>query len=255
MKKIFLLISISYSFFSLSQNNSQKTPLLGKYGGGVTDIDGNKYKTVIIGAQEWMGENLKVTKFNDGTLISNVVDSTAWGKLKKSAWAYNDNDSLNNQKFGKLYNWYVVGEKNKNVCPLGWHVPSDKEWSRLIDSQGDFAFAASKLKSVEKNMWISPEYLTVENVDSKGGKSEDTTKFISQNIENTNSSLFSAIPGGFRFNNGSFMFTGYGAYFWSSEDPKKLGNGVRLLVNDMGSVGGYGSADKNHALSIRCLKD
>ena len=94
-------------------------------------------------------------------------------------------------KMAKFFNDFVVGEKNKNVCPLGWHVPSDKEWSRLIDSQGDFAFAASKLKSIEKNMWISPEYLTVENVDSKGGKSEDTTKFISQNIENTNSSLFS----------------------------------------------------------------
>jgi len=94
----------------------------------VSDIDGNTYKTVQIGTQVWMAENLKTAKYNDGTMIPEITDNNQWSNFTYSAWCYYDNHSANNAKYGKLYNWYSVSKKNnrnKNVCPTGWHVPTD----------------------------------------------------------------------------------------------------------------------------------
>ena len=106
-----------------------QTPISG-YGSDVKDIDGNTYKTVYIGSQQWMAENLNTKSFNDGTLIEQVIDSSQWNTLKPK-WTYYGNDSINNARFGKLYSGdvvYTAVNGNKNVCPIGWHVPSEADW-------------------------------------------------------------------------------------------------------------------------------
>jgi hypothetical protein len=124
----------------LVQNNVQEeVPNKNGPGPGVKDIDGNNYKTVYIGTQEWMAENLKTSKYSDGTAIPNVIDNNQWSKLTIGAWSYYNNDAVNNTKYGKLYNWYTVNpttNENKNVCPTGWHVPTDADWTVLTDYLG-----------------------------------------------------------------------------------------------------------------------
>jgi hypothetical protein len=92
----------------------------------VTDIEGNVYRTIKVGNQVWMAENLKTTKFNDGTLISLVTNSSAWGKSSQPAYCWYNNDVTNKKFYGALYNWFVV--ETGKLCPVGWHVPSDKYW-------------------------------------------------------------------------------------------------------------------------------
>ena len=102
-----------------------------KYGEGLTDGDGNTYKTVIIGEQEWMAENLRTTKYNDGTSIPNVTDGSQWDYLSTGAWSHYNNDNQYDTIYGKLYNWYAV--ETGKLCPTGWHVPTDAEWTELND--------------------------------------------------------------------------------------------------------------------------
>ena len=111
------------------------TPI-GKFGDCIKDVDGNTYKTVTIGTQIWMAENLKTSKYNDGTDIPNVTIAKQWTELTTGAWCnYNNSDSLG-KIYGKLYNWYATNPTtngNKNVCPSGWHLPNNTEWNSLID--------------------------------------------------------------------------------------------------------------------------
>ena len=135
-----LILSLSIAAILLSCKKADTTPSnttpntnkdtaqtsIAKYGAGVTDIDGNKYKTVIIGSQEWMGENLKVSKYNDGVVIPNINGDSNWKSLTIGVWCnLNNNDSLG-KIYGKLYNWYSV--KTNKLCPNGWHIPSNDEW-------------------------------------------------------------------------------------------------------------------------------
>ena len=213
---------------------------IGKFGNGVTDIDGTKYRTVIIGTQEWMGENLKTIKYNDGTLIPNVKDSlnNEWMKLRTGAWCYYNNDEKYNTKYGKLYNWYVTNPTtngNKNVCPTGWHVPTDGEWTTLINYLGGGFTSGGKMKEVDTTNWISP------------------------NINASNTSLFNALPGGFRFYDGGSWSSIYDSgYFWtSSEDTnytdRKIGRAI-VLTAFSGNTSTYSDL-KEMGYSIRCIKD
>ena len=103
-----------------------------QYGGGATDIDGNTYKSVTIGTQEWMTENLRTSKYSDGTSIPNVTSNSDWESLSTGAWSHYDNDSSQYEAtYGKLYNWYAV--ETGKLCPTGWHVPTDAEWTVLTD--------------------------------------------------------------------------------------------------------------------------
>jgi uncharacterized protein (TIGR02145 family) len=106
----------------------------GEYGPEVKDIEGTIYKTVFIGTQLWMAENLKVSTYNDGSIISNFQDLK--DNDSAGAWGYYYNDSTFNAKYGKLYNWYALNplaNGNKNVCPSGYHVPTDAEWLVLLN--------------------------------------------------------------------------------------------------------------------------
>jgi uncharacterized protein (TIGR02145 family) len=163
----------------------------------ITDAEGNSYKTVYIGTQQWMAENLKVTKYSDGSTIPNITDDTQWQNNTTGAWAYYNNDAANNPKYGKLYNWYAVSKTtngNKNVCPTGWHVPTDAEWTVLTDYLGGASVAGGKMKEVGSTNWLYP------------------------NTEATNISLFTGLPGGYRGYGGSYNGIGYYGDWWSSSE-------------------------------------
>ena len=95
----------------------------------ITDVDGNVYTSVTIGTQEWMTENLRTSKYSDGSAIPNVKDDTQWSNLSTAAWSHYDNDNQYDTIYGKLYNWYTV--ETGKLCPTGWHVPTDAEWTIL----------------------------------------------------------------------------------------------------------------------------
>ena len=203
------------------------------YGANVTDMDGNVYKTVVIGTQTWMAENLKTSKYSDGTPIPNVSENMEWSKLSTGAWSYYNNDLQKNTKHGKLYNWYAVSPStngNKNVCPTGWHVPSNTEWTSLTDYLGGAGVAGGKLKDVGYTNWNSP------------------------NKEATNSSLFTALPSGIRYPDGSYSYNGELCNWWSNIEFNS-GNTYYIGVgSNLGSVDNYPN-DKKYGFSIRCLKD
>ncbi len=158
----------------------------------ITDIDGNTYRTVQIGEQCWMAENLKVTHYRNGDQIPEVTDSLAWIRLTGAHCSYN-NDTTYVATYGRLYNWYAVSD-SRNLAPAGWHVPSDGEWQTLVDYLGGDAVAGGKLKESGTSHWQSP------------------------NTGATNESGFTALPGGYRFYTAHFNFLGSQAIFWSSTE-------------------------------------
>ena len=163
----------------------------------ITDIDGNSYKKVTIGTQTWMAENLRTSKYSDGTVIPNITVNTIWSNLTTGAWSYYNNDAANNAKYGKLYNWFAVSNTtngNKNVCPYGWHMPTNAEWRVLTDYLGGESVAGGKMKEVGTTNWYSP------------------------NTDATNTSLFTGLPGGYRGINGVYTSITWDGYWWGSTE-------------------------------------
>jgi uncharacterized protein (TIGR02145 family) len=229
--------SVGTAFFTISIGGKvctlSRTVSLSAYAPNVSDIEGNSYKTVYIGNQQWMGENLKTAKYNDGTAIPNITDNTQWSNNTTGAWSYYNNDAANNVKYGKLYNWFAVSSTtngNKNMCPTGWHVPTDAEWTVLIDYLGGTNVAGGKMKEVGTSSWNSP------------------------NTEAANTSLFTGLPGGYRSNNGSYYFIGYYGYWWSSTEYGTSNAWSRTLGGSNGVA--YRNYDgKELGFSVRCLRD
>jgi uncharacterized protein (TIGR02145 family) len=203
----------------------------------VKDIDGNTYNTVQIGTQCWTKENLKVTKYNDGTAIP--LDTSGgptgdgvgqiWSDRTTGARTVNENKASNLATYGYLYNWYAAAD-NKGLCPSGWHVPSDGEWTTLTT------------------------YLGGENVAGGKMKTTGTTDWNSLNTGATNESGFSAIPGGNRYSNGRFYNYRADVYFWSSTESGSNLGWTRGLSFNFNSIGRYTSY-KVYGASVRCLKD
>jgi uncharacterized protein (TIGR02145 family) len=199
--------------------------------GSITDKDGNVYTSVTIGAQVWMVENLKTTKYNDGTFIPNVTDETAWYNLTTAAYCWYDNEISNKTTYGALYNWYVVN--TGKLCPSGWHVPAETEWSDLINYLGGQDIAGGKMKEIGLAHW------------------KDV------NVGATNESGFTALPGGLRSNFGSFGTLGLNGHWWSatpySPDPHFA---ISLEIYDAAAEAylEHVTYAKN-SISVRCIKD
>jgi uncharacterized protein (TIGR02145 family) len=196
----------------------------------VSDIDGNFYKTVKIGTQLWMAENLKTTKYNDGTAIPNVTDGTAWGGLSTPAYCWYNNDATTYKAtYGALYNWYVV--KTGKLCPTGWHVHTDAEWTTLTTFLGGESVAGGKLKETGTTHWQSP------------------------NTGATNETGFTALPGGYRnLGGGAFSWVGLGGYWWGSSE---IGAGSAWFrsVYYYGSVAYHSLNAEGYGYSVRCVKN
>jgi uncharacterized protein (TIGR02145 family) len=231
---ISMLLVLNITTYSQSISKTSKELPIYKYSSSVSDIDGNNYKTVVIGSKQWMGENLKTTKYNDGSVINNVVDNIEWSESKNAAWSYYNNDTLNNKKYGKLYNWNTVNKLtngNKNVCPNGWHIPTINEWNILVEYLGGKAIAGGKMKE------------------------QDTITCVSPNTGASNISLFTALPGGDRGTLGRFYNgIGLGGYRWSSTEFDKSVAGNCFLYYKQSNIE-VGMCSKDAGLSIRCLKD
>lgn len=195
----------------------------------VTDLEGNVYHTITIGTQVWMVENLKTTKYRNGESIPNVTDNTAWGNLTTEAYCNYNNDTNNSTIYGRLYNWYAVTD-SRNIAPLGWHVPSDAEWTTLTTYLGGESVAGSKLKEINTTHWQSP------------------------NTGATNETGFTALPGGTRIVNGVFYLIGYDGYWWgSTESIISNAWGLNMLY-DVSNIN-RNDYYKRAGLSVRCLRD
>jgi uncharacterized protein (TIGR02145 family) len=200
-----------------------------------------QYESVRISNQEWMTINLDVDRFRNGDLIPHVESDEEWEKVGKNgqpAWCYYDNDTENGKKYGKLYNWYAVNDP-RGLAPEGWHVPSDEEWTDLVEYLGGYGIAGHKMKSVEG--W--------EDWEDEDGEL--------QNGNGNNSSGFNGLPGGYRINEGSFFTIRFYAFFWSATEYDYFNAWNRSLYNYNGNVYRYyyHLSNKSVGASVRCLRD
>ena len=190
------------------------------------DIDGNAYPLVKIGSQLWMAENLKTTKFNDATSITKITSGTVWRELSSAAYCWYSNDeAANKYVYGGLYNWFAVN--SGKLCPTGWHVPSDAEWTVLTDYLGGLETSCAKLKEIGATHW-----------NTYGG--------------GTNETGFTALPGGLRYgDDGSFWALGRESNWWSSSENSPVEAWYRRMWEKMEKR----SVFKKSGYSIRCIKD
>ncbi len=205
-------------------------------GYAVRDIDGNVYPIVTIGSQVWMTKNLRTTRFNDGTPIPKVEGDSEWSYLNTPAYCWYDNDSVKyDNPYGALYNWYAAS--SGNICPVGWHVPTENELNTLITYLGGTFIAGGKLKKTGTTYWNSP------------------------NEGATNESGFTAIAMGARLYNGSFLDYVHfknNARFWSATQGPSTpppGNGVYMILYHNTTNAYISNLDRRGGMSIRCIKD
>ena len=194
----------------------------------VTDIDGNVYHTVTIGTQVWMAENLKTTKFRNGDPISNVSDIDAWYFTNEAYCWYNNDETLNKATYGALYNWKAVAD-SRNIAPIGWHVASDDEWKTLISFLGE-SNAGGMMKEANTAHWKSP------------------------NTGATNSSDFTALPGGLLNIYGPFYGLGEDGIWWSSTDYD-VSNAWNCQLVSYNAELSRKYSNKKYGFSVRCVRD
>lgn len=189
----------------------------------ITDIDGNLYNTVKIGGQCWISENLKTTKYNDGSSIPIVTNSNEWSTIETPAYCWYQNDqNMYGETYGALYNWYTVN--TGKLCPIGWRVPTDTEWTSLVNYAG-YSFAGQKLKTTSG--WV--------------------------NGNGTNDYGFSASPGGNRWTFG-FMLVGYHGSWWSSSQQGDYYAWYFNMNNNYIGVAKLNTG-KYWGMSVRCIKN
>lgn len=199
--------------------------------GTVTDIDGNPYKTIELGSQIWMAENLKTTKYQNGDLIGTTLffnSDISAESSPKYQWMF-EGIQGNLPAYGRLYTWHVATD-NRNVCPSGWHVPTSLEWVELINHLGGFNVAGGKLKETGLTHWNAP------------------------NTDATNETGFTALPGGDRNPNGMYYGIGIYSTFWTSYEVSATGGTSMSLDWNYGGVHIWESP-KKWGMSIRCLKN
>lgn len=195
----------------------------------VADLDGNLYNVVTIGTQVWMVQNLKTTKYRDGTSIPNVTDAVQWNVLTTGAYCDYNNIESNSATNGRLYNWYAVINSH-NIAPTGWHVATNAEWTTLTTYLGGESVAGGKLKESNTTHWTSP------------------------NTGATNESGFSALPGGYRSYNGEFIVIGSVGAWWSTSEYSTYYAWLRNMIYNNSSVNS-GLDTKSCGFSVRCLRD
>jgi uncharacterized protein (TIGR02145 family) len=215
-------------------------------GPSITDADGNLYSTMVLGTQVWMVENLRTTKYNDGTAIPLVTDSTQWANLTTPGHCFYNNSVLNTekQKWGALYNWYAVS--TGKLAPTGWHVATDADWDTLqkyliaFGHNYDGTLTGNK---IAKALAVNTDWEASSIVGTPGNS--PTTN---------NTSHLSAIPGGFRFFAGSFYYQSIAGRWWSATAFNASSAYSREINNNNESLT-RGNTDFQYGYSIRLVKD
>ena len=198
-------------------------------GAGVTDVDGNFYKSTIILDQEWMSENLRTTKYKDGSTIQLAEDNNTWSSGETGYWSFYDNNSGLNSPYGKLYNWYAIAD-SRGICPQGWRVPSAADWQKLVDHLGGENIAGASLKEKGTAHWRYP------------------------NAGANNLTGFSGLPGGGRGSSGEFVsFQVFGRY-WTGTAVDAFNAYGRDLLYDQ-TWFNESQYNKHFGFCIRCIKD
>lgn len=215
-------------------------------GNSTTDVDGNVYQYVTICSQTWLQSNLNVSKYSDGTPITQVTSPTDWENLTTGAWCYYENNTANGPVYGKLYNWYAVAgiydvaslgnsALRKKLAPMGWHVPSDGEWTQLTDCLGGESVAGGKMKATG-------------TIQAGNGLWQDP------NTAATNESGFTGLPGGYRSGIGMFNYVSNDGNWWSSSENST----TNAWVHGLGHYDSYayrGNSNKDYGFSVRCVRD
>ncbi|MEI7662162.1 MAG: fibrobacter succinogenes major paralogous domain-containing protein [Bacteroidota bacterium] len=196
--------------------------------GTVADIDGNVYSTVIIGSQKWMVENLKSRHYRNGDPVTRVTDPVIWQNLAAGGYCYYGNDTANGKTYGLLYNWYSLNDPaHRLLAPSGWHIAGDEDWTALLNNLQRTNIPAYTLKA--KTLWDS--------------------------IAGNNNSGFAALPGGMRFEDGSYGNLGSDGYWWSCPTTGL----PTLCYRHMGyrdfKVDSLTNGHKNRGFSVRCVHD
>jgi uncharacterized protein (TIGR02145 family) len=193
----------------------------------VVDYDGNVYDTIKIGDQVWLQEGLRATHYRNGADVPGVTADTVWSKLTTGALCSYNNDTMYINSFGYLYNWYAISNP-AGLCPKGWHIPSDSEWSVLVANLG--------------------------GPDVAGGALKTTTVWSSPNTGATNSSGFMGYPTGYRYYNGAFQTIGNLGTFWSST---KYNDSVAIYrtLNYRNSEFVSNVINARAGFSCRCIRD
>ncbi|MDX2415307.1 MAG: fibrobacter succinogenes major paralogous domain-containing protein [Bacteroidales bacterium] len=195
----------------------------------VKDIDGNVYNTITIGTQIWLVENLKTTRYNDGTNIPLIENNTEWGNLTTPGYCwYNNDEATYKNTYGALYNWYTVN--TDNLCLSGWHVASDSDWSVLSNFLGGTDIAGGKLKEVGTEHWTTP------------------------NTGANNETGFTALPAGYRTLSGTFNNIQDYGYYWSSTAFSTT-HAWYVALSFHSSVLTRVNNYKRYGFSVRCIKD
>ena len=211
--------------------------------GTMTDIDGNIYQTIKIGSQVWSTENLKVSKLNDGTPIPLIIDNSGWSNLTSAGYSWYNNDAAANKNhYGGLYNWKAVN--TGKLCPTGWHVPSEAEWTALSDylTNNNFGYQGSG-SDIAKSMATTTAEWAASTANGTIGNDPGSN----------NSSGFSALPGGVRHVDGTYEGINGVTYLWAQSEPDFYGNVNRwvLTYNLPIFERTYGSI--YNGFSVRCL--
>jgi uncharacterized protein (TIGR02145 family) len=251
--RIFIVINLtvlSFLFLSCIPSNSQdfkkvmdSSGLTAFQSPTIKDIDGNEYKTVKIGMQIWMAENLKTTKYNDGSDIALVTDDKKWQEFTPAYCWYNNNETANKESYGALYNWYAVN--TNKLCPTGWHVPTKEElWYHLFDYLSNNGFGKPNTRNELGKSLAATQGWTPDSIAGNIGFDQTSN----------NSSGFNGLPIGYRYLNGEFGSTGQAGQWWSSSDYNTfMATGV--VIYDNNSSAFPASRSKRDGLSVRCLKD
>ena len=228
LSSIPIVVLILFSGCEKKPEHLYEVSLLINYG-SVSDIDGNLYKTYQIGTQTWMVENLKTTKFNDGTSIPIVPEASTWSSITSPASCWMNNNPVRKVPYGALYNWYAVN--TGKLCPEGWHTPADSEWEELTGYLGGDQIAGAKLKEAGLIHWNSP------------------------NTGATDETYFWALPGGNRLDDPDATFVNLFKMggWWSSSAGGDLA--IARFMYDNNSSVGRSFNSKKWGLSVRCVLD
>ena len=225
-----IFVTLLLCFFLLSANAQIQTTISDSV---VTDIDGNTYKTIRIGNKVWMAENLRVTHYRNGdpvlTTIPDTIDYRS-ESTPKYQFVYN-NDKRNLKLYGRLYTWYAATD-SRNICPVGWHLPTIDEYKTLDEVLGGKNAAIGKLKWAGTEYWLSP------------------------NTDATNESGFNGLPAGWRSAKGKYGMLGKYGHWWCSDmQTPEYAFRMFLSFDESCYKNHLGSSDPQTAWSVRCVKD
>lgn len=249
---LLIVVVLTAVFYSCSEDNSPGGKSSNNTGGNnntggcaggptiVSDIDGNVYNVVSIGNQCWMKENLKTTRYKNGTPIPTGLSDAQWQATTSGACADYNNDSTKTAVYGKLYNWYAVADTN-GLCPTGWHEPEDWEWNVLV-------------KTIDPSADTTCNGCSQSQTAGGAMKEIGLTHWASPNTGATNSSGFTGLPGGYRDGIGPYGSIGDYGYWWSATQNSTTYTHYRFLYYFDSGV--YRGNDlKGNGFSVRCVRD